>query len=198
MRNPQNKVLTLAAALEWRAQVKRAGGTVVVTNGCFDVLHRGHAESLVAARRLGHVLLVLLNSDDSVRRLKGPTRPIHNEQDRAYVLAALEAVSAVVIFPGERCDLELAQLAPDIYAKSVEYRECQDPAEAASLATCGAETVWLPVLDGYSTTTILAGGATPAPPAGHQAAPYPAVPDGSPEGQRLSGGVAGAEPRRAD
>lgn len=140
MRNPQAKILTLDQAVAWREALRRhSSADLVVTNGCFDLLHRGHCDLLYAARKRGDALLVLLNSDSSVKALKGPERPIVHQADRAFVLASLGAVSAVVIFGGERCAEEVAALAPDIYIKGGDYTPGGlDPSERAALDACGA------------------------------------------------------------
>ena len=155
MRRPQDRILSLSAALEWRRALRRDGRVLAVTNGCFDVLTPGHVQALEAAAAHGDALLVLLNSDASVRALKGTTRPIHDQTARGMVLASLRSVAAVVVFDGADCAAELAALAPDAYAKSTEYRGRQNPAEAAALAACGAEVVWLPRDPRYSTSGLV-------------------------------------------
>jgi len=155
MRTPHVKIITLAAAKAWREVLRRDGNLVVVTNGCFDVLHAGHCDLLYRARNFGDGLVVLLNSDASVRGLKGPTRPVHPEAARAYVLASLSAVSWVVIFDGPDCATALRALAPDVYAKSSEWITSQDPAEKQALADGGSRVEWLDPLPGFSTTRIL-------------------------------------------
>lgn len=155
MRDPHNKILTLAQAVAWHRRLRDIGATLVVTNGCFDLLHRGHAELLYRARKEGDALLVLLNSDASVRALKGPTRPVVPELDRAFMLASLSAVSVVVLFKATDCAAELAALQPEVYAKGEEYRHRQHPAEAAALANAQTRFVWQPRLLGLSTTGLL-------------------------------------------
>jgi len=150
------KIMTLQEAVRRRALLREARLTLAVTNGCFDVLHRGHAEALQAARAEADALIVLLNSDASVRALKGPERPVFGEQDRAVVLGALECVDGVVVFAGTDCGRELAALAPDVYVKSEEYRECQHPAEKAAIERCGARVVWLRRRTGVSTSAAIA------------------------------------------
>jgi rfaE bifunctional protein nucleotidyltransferase chain/domain len=155
MRPATARILSLPAARAWRADLRRVGATLCVTNGCFDVLHAGHVASLAAACIEGDALLVLLNSDASVRALKGPTRPIHDQHARAMVLASLRSVDAVVIFDAPDCAAELAALEPDVYAKCDEYRGQQDPAEKAALDACRAYIVWLPRDERYSTTAAV-------------------------------------------
>jgi D-beta-D-heptose 7-phosphate kinase/D-beta-D-heptose 1-phosphate adenosyltransferase len=114
-------VLTREALAEERQRLRTAGKTVVFTNGCFDILHRGHVDYLTKARALGDVLIVGLNTDASVQRLKGPTRPVVNEDDRAFVLSALAAVDYVTLF-GEETPLELIRaIVPDILVKGGDW-----------------------------------------------------------------------------
>ncbi len=141
-------------ALQLVAAVRARGGRVVATGGCFDLLHAGHVASLQAARRLGDCLLVCLNSDSSVRRLKGPGRPVLGERDRAAVLAALGCVDAVVVFDEATPEAVLSRLRPDIFAKGGDYVVADLP-EAKLLRSWGGEVVLLPYLEGRSTTQIL-------------------------------------------
>ncbi len=136
------------------ARVRAGGGTVVATGGCFDLLHAGHVHMLRAARALGDALVVLLNSDESVRRLKGPDRPLQGQDDRAAVLAALDCVDAVVIFDEDTPVEALERLRPDVFAKGADYAVADLP-EAATLASWGGETVVVPYLQGRSTTRLL-------------------------------------------
>jgi D-beta-D-heptose 7-phosphate kinase/D-beta-D-heptose 1-phosphate adenosyltransferase len=136
-------------------RVRRAGGTVVATGGCFDILHAGHLSSLEAARALGDTLVVLLNSDESVRRLKGPSRPVQPAHDRARVLRGLACVDAVVVFDEDTPEAALADLRPDIWAKGGDYA-ADDLPESALVQTWGGRVVLLPYLSGRSTTAILA------------------------------------------
>ena len=142
---------------------KRAGERVVFTNGCFDILHAGHAGLLEQARALGDFLVVGLNSDASVRRLKGPSRPIHDQEARARVLAALRAVDAVVIFEEDTPVETIAALAPHIHVKGGDYTPEALP-ETAVVRAGGGEVVILPLVDGYSTTRAvnLSASAVPA------------------------------------
>jgi rfaE bifunctional protein nucleotidyltransferase chain/domain len=127
---------------------------VVFTNGCFDLLHPGHVSYLRAARSLGDALVVGLNSDASIRRLKGSSRPIVPERDRATVLAALQSVDAVVLF-GEDTPVRLMrELKPATYVKGGDYR-VEDLLEAEVAAEIGAEVKILPFEPGYSTTALI-------------------------------------------
>jgi rfaE bifunctional protein nucleotidyltransferase chain/domain/rfaE bifunctional protein kinase chain/domain len=134
--------------------VRSAGGTVVATGGCFDLLHAGHVATLRAAAALGDCLIVCLNSDRSVRRLKGPGRPLVPERDRAAVLSALSCVDAVAIFDEPTPREALASLRPDVFAKGGDYA-LSDLPEAELLASWGGQAVILPYLSGRSTTRIL-------------------------------------------
>jgi len=135
--------------------VRAAGGTVVATGGCFDLLHAGHVAVLQQARALGDCLVVLLNSDASVRRLKGPDRPLQHEQDRAAVLRALGCVDEVVLFDDDTPSRALDRLRPDVWAKGGDYALAELP-EATALARWGGQAVVLPYLAGRSTTALIA------------------------------------------
>lgn len=154
--DPAKALLTLADAVLWRQELKKQGKRLVVTNGCFDILHHGHARYLYESRLLGDALLILLNSDASVRRIKGPTRPVNGETSRAYLLASLAAVDRVVIFDNATCAAELAALAPDIYVKGGDYTcETMNRQERTALENAGAEICFKPFLPGFSTTSII-------------------------------------------
>ena len=129
------------------------GGTVVATGGCFDLLHPGHVQLLQRARQLGDVLVVLLNSDRSVRELKGPGRPIVPAPDRAAVLRALGCVDAVVEFDERTPITALTRLQPDLFVKGGDYGADELP-EQAVMSTWGGQCVVLPYLEGHSTTTL--------------------------------------------
>ena len=150
---PADKVMSLADALDWREELRRQGIRLAVTNGCFDLLHRGHVEYLDSARRTADALLVLVNSDNSVRNLKGPTRPLNDEFSRAFVLSGLASVDAAVIFDSERCTAELSALQPDIYIKGGDYTvETLNPEERQVLLDNNTEIVFIPFVNGFSTT----------------------------------------------
>lgn len=156
-RDPEEKIFTDAEKLiSWRESMREKGLKIVLTNGCFDILHRGHTQYLQGARAAGDALIVLMNSDSSVKALKGETRPINKEDDRAYVLASLECVDAVYIFSSSRCDKEIALFKPDCYAKGADYTvEKLDKDELASLRSCGAEIAFIELVPGLSTTNII-------------------------------------------
>jgi rfaE bifunctional protein nucleotidyltransferase chain/domain len=153
---PETGLLTLEAAQRWREDLRRADRKLVVTNGCFDIMHRGHAAYLREARMQGDALLVLINSDASVKKLKGEKRPVVSEADRAYMLCALSSVDRVVIFDCLRCDRELAAIAPDVYVKGGDYTlEKLDPTERAALEKAGTKIVFKPFIPGFSTTALI-------------------------------------------
>jgi len=143
-----------AVAGDLLAGVRARGGTVVATGGCFDVLHAGHVACLEAARKLGDHLVVLLNSDDSVRRLKGPQRPVNPAADRARVLAGLACVDEVRVFEDDTPAAALADLRPDVWAKGADYSGDTLP-EADLVRSWGGRVVLLPYLPGRSSTRIL-------------------------------------------
>jgi rfaE bifunctional protein nucleotidyltransferase chain/domain len=148
-------ILTIEEAILRFAREKRNGRRVVFTNGCFDLLHPGHIQSLEQARDLGDALIVGINGDASVRSLKGPGRPVLPELERAEILAALECVDAVVIFRELTPRETIAALLPDILVKGGDWPGDQivgrEEVEAA-----GGRVVSIPVVAGYSTTAILA------------------------------------------
>lgn len=134
----------------WRA----AGDTIVFTNGCFDILHAGHVRYLNAARALGDRLVVGLNSDESVRGLKGPERPINPETDRAEVLDGLRAVDLVVTFATATATPVIEALCPHVYAKGGDYRPETLP-ETPAVHAGGGRIALLPFLEGRSTTGLV-------------------------------------------
>jgi rfaE bifunctional protein nucleotidyltransferase chain/domain len=142
------------AGRELVARVRASGGTLVATGGCFDILHAGHVASLDAARRLGDALVVLVNSDESVRRLKGPGRPVVHAQDRVRVLQALSSVDAVAVFTEDDPRAALDQLRPDVWVKGGDYDTALMP-EADLVRSWGGRVVLLPYVNGRSTTSIL-------------------------------------------
>jgi D-beta-D-heptose 7-phosphate kinase/D-beta-D-heptose 1-phosphate adenosyltransferase len=150
-RDPAGKVRDWSAASRWRASQP---GRVVFTNGVFDLLHPGHVDVLLGARRQGDALIVAVNSDDSVRRLKGPSRPVRSEAERAYVLAAFEMVDCVVLFEQDT-PLELIErLRPDVLVKGGDYRE-ETIVGASQVRAWGGSVVVVPLTAGQSTTNII-------------------------------------------
>lgn len=130
--------------------------TIVFTNGCFDVLHVGHVRCLQAAKNLGDLLVVGLNSDESVRALKGAKRPFNHETDRAEVLAALESVDYIVIFPEPRVTKLVQELRPHVYAKGGDYTpESLEQEEVLALRAIGSRIEILPLVPGKSTTNLI-------------------------------------------
>ncbi len=134
--------------------VRRAGGVVVGAGGCFDVLHAGHVQLLESARRLGDHLVVCLNGDDSVRRLKGPGRPLNPAEDRMAVLSSLACVDGVVVFDDDTPSRALATFRPHLFVKGADYQGA-DLDEAEVLAGWGGHVVLLPLMAGHSTTHII-------------------------------------------
>jgi phosphoheptose isomerase len=147
------KVVDWAELLELREAWRRAGSTVVWTNGCFDLLHAGHVRSLAAARALGDVLVVGLNGDESVRRLKGDGRPLVAAEQRAEVLAALEPVDYVVVFDEDTPEDALRRLRPEIHTKGEDYAQRELP-ERDVVESYGGRVEFLPLVDGLSTTAL--------------------------------------------
>jgi len=152
--SPKLKTPEQLAAL--RDEYAAAGRRLVFTNGCFDLLHVGHVRYLQAARALGDALLVAVNGDVSVRALKGPTRPINNEQDRAEVLGALGCVDYLTIFHTERVTDLVRVIRPQVYAKGGDYTVASlEESERTALQAVGAEIQILPLVPGKSTTNII-------------------------------------------
>jgi rfaE bifunctional protein nucleotidyltransferase chain/domain len=139
--------------LEQRKQWKQEGKTVVFTNGCYDLLHPGHIRLLEQARSLGDVLILALNSDDSVRRFKGPSRPLLREDERAEVALALEAVDAVTIFDEDTPRELIAELLPDILVKGADWSHFIAGREEVEAS--GGQVLALALEPGYSTTNIV-------------------------------------------
>jgi rfaE bifunctional protein nucleotidyltransferase chain/domain len=151
------KLRSLNDAVAWRERERQAGRRVVLTNGVFDLLHTGHLFYLKKARELGDVLIIALNADASVRALKGPTRPVQSEEQRAYALGALECVDAIVIFAQPRLTAEIHALRPDVYCKAGDYTlDKLNPEERDALQKVGARIEFLPFLPGFSTTNLIA------------------------------------------
>ncbi len=154
--SPEEKIMSIEAAITWRNSLRLTGIKLVATNGCFDILHRGHVEYLTTARNRGSALVVMLNSDDSVKSLKGPNRPVNSQDDRAYVLAALAVVDGVVVFDSPRCTEIIRELQPDIYVKGGDYNiDNINPEEKAALIEAETDIQFIPLTPGFSTTGTL-------------------------------------------
>ena len=152
----EDKIMTLEQAVAWHGKLKAEGRKLVATNGVFDLLHRGHAEYLAKAAQAGDALLVAINSDESVRRIKGPSRPIVTEGDRAYLLACMSFVDAVVIFPEDTATNTLAAVRPEIYAKGGDYTEETLVREEYFVMKEFVEKfVFIPFVAGRSTTSTI-------------------------------------------
>lgn len=143
--------MTIEEAIKARENCK-----LVVTNGCFDILHRGHVEYLNEAKKLGDKLFILLNSDESIKKLKGENRPINNQEDRAYLLANLECVDGVIVFNKTDCADELIKLKPNVYAKGGDYSSISlNQNERVALIAVNSVIHIIPFKRGYSTTNII-------------------------------------------
>ncbi|MGH9449969.1 MAG: D-glycero-beta-D-manno-heptose 1-phosphate adenylyltransferase [Terriglobia bacterium] len=148
------KILPLKKAIDRVSELKRQGRRVVFTNGCFDLLHPGHARYLTQARKMGDCLVVAINSDRSVRELKGAGRPVFPEGERAEILAAFQSVDLVTVFDGPTPRDVIASILPQVLVKGADWGPDQivgrEEVEAA-----GGEVVTVPVVSGFSTTSLL-------------------------------------------
>lgn len=150
------KIIDMDELTKRAKKLRAAGRKLVSTNGCFDLLHAGHVRYLQAARALGNLLAVGLNGDGSVRELKGPGRPINNEKDRAEVLAALECVDLVTIFPDTLATRFISASMPAVYVKGGDYTsETLDQEEYAILKEIGAGIQLIPFEKAYSTSGFI-------------------------------------------
>jgi rfaE bifunctional protein nucleotidyltransferase chain/domain len=151
-----SKILSLPQLTERAQELRAAKRRLVLTNGCFDLLHAGHVRYLEQARQLGDALAVAINGDESVRALKGAGRPLNSAADRAEVLAALECVDFVTLFSEARATRVIDAVQPAIYVKGGDYtRETLDPEEVAALERIGSEIKTLPLVPGKSTTELI-------------------------------------------
>lgn len=150
--HPREKILSPAELIARFGRPRNQ--TVVFTNGCFDLLHRGHVEYLYAARNLGDALVLGLNTDASVRRLKGPARPVVPEGDRQAVIAALGCVDAVTLFDEDTPRALIAALLPDILVKGGDYRP-EAVVGKAEVEAAGGKVMIIPFLEGRSTTGLI-------------------------------------------
>jgi rfaE bifunctional protein nucleotidyltransferase chain/domain len=150
----RNKIVTLEELMRRSAQWHLLGKTIAFTNGCFDILHAGHIASLTAAASEADYLVVAVNSDSSVKRLKGEGRPLNDEESRATVLASLLMVDAVVLFGEDTPRSLIATLLPDVLVKGGDYK-VEDIAGAAEVQAAGGRIVINPIKEGFSTTGII-------------------------------------------
>ncbi len=153
---PEQKIMSIAEATEWAKNLQAAGKSLAVTNGVFDLLHVGHIKYLHKAALQADALLIAINSDASVKQLKGPERPIVCESDRAYILASLECVSAVVIFDAPKPVEVFKSIHPNVYVKGGDYtEETLDKEEHALLKAGGARFSFIKFVEGHSTTSVI-------------------------------------------
>ena len=156
MSQSTSPVLNFQEMLSFRQQCERENKRFVLTNGCFDILHAGHLSYLMQSAQLGDCLVVAVNSDESVRQLKGPTRPINSENARAFALSCLRFVDAVFIFPGPRLANEIETLRPDIYTKAGDYTlNTLETSEREALIAAKTEIQFMPMVPDLSTTKII-------------------------------------------
>src|SRR5271154_5861715 len=154
--NFRGKIIAWDKLPEWRNKIRASGKKLVVTNGCFDILHLGHVSYLENARNFGDALLVGINSDAAVRGLKGAGRPVNSENDRAAVLAALESVNGVCIFAEKTATKFLAAAQPDIYVKGGDYTlDTLNQDERRAVESAGGKIILVPFVPGKSTTSLL-------------------------------------------
>ena len=150
------KLHSLQESVDIRESLRTQGRVFVLTNGCFDLLHPGHLSYLRKAKELGDVLWIALNGEKSVQELKGPSRPVMSDQERAYMLAGLEFIDGIVVFNTPRLDQEILALSPDVYVKAGDYTiESLNPQERSALEQVGAKIEFIPFLQGYSTTALI-------------------------------------------
>jgi D-glycero-beta-D-manno-heptose 1-phosphate adenylyltransferase len=154
--NFRDKIIAWQNLPAWRKAMRADQKKLVVTNGCFDLLHVGHVAYLETARNLGDALLVGLNSDSAVRELKGSNRPVNNESDRAAVLAALQSVDGVCLFAEQTATRFLSLAQPDVYVKGGDYTlETLNQEERRTVEQAGGRIVIVPFVPGKSTTALL-------------------------------------------
>lgn len=140
--------------IETCEKIRQGGKKIVFTNGCFDILHVGHVRYLTTAKSFGDILIVGLNTDESVKILKGETRPINNEKDRAEILLGLKAVDYVVLFGERTAENLVSEIRPDVYVKGADYTVDKIP-EAKIVQSYGGQIELVKFVDGHSTTNII-------------------------------------------
>src|SRR5271156_2349456 len=154
--NFRDKIIALEKLSAWRKSFRASGKKLVVTNGCFDILHLGHVTYLETARNFGDALLIGVNGDEATRQLKGAGRPVNSESDRATVLAALASADGVCIFTDKTATKFLAAAQPDIYVKGGDYTlETLNQDERRAVENSGGKIVIVPFVPGKSTTALL-------------------------------------------
>lgn len=154
--DPAERILNLDEMVAFREKARGEGRKFVLTNGCFDLLHRGHLTYLRQSAEQGDLLCIAVNSDESVRTLKGEDRPLNSEYDRAFALASMSCVDAVFVFRGPRLDAEIRALKPDIYTKAGDYTiDSLDGSEKAALLDSGVDIRFLSFVEGKSTTSLI-------------------------------------------
>jgi rfaE bifunctional protein nucleotidyltransferase chain/domain len=152
----RDKIIAFDALSEWRAKFRAVGKKLVVTNGCFDILHLGHVTYLENARNFGDALLVGVNGDAAVQELKGRGRPVNSEGDRAAILASLESITAVCIFSDKTATAFLKAAQPDIYVKGGDYTpDTLNQDERRAVEGAGGKIRIIPFVPGKSTTALL-------------------------------------------
>ncbi len=154
--NFRDKIITREDLAAWRGALRAQKKKLVVTNGCFDILHLGHVTYLESARNLGDALLVGVNADAAISQLKGPGRPVNSEHDRASVVAALESVTAISVFTEREATRFLTAVEPDIYVKGGDYNlDTINQEERRAVEKAGGKIVFIPFVPGKSTTGLL-------------------------------------------
>lgn len=141
-------------AVKFCNELRRQGKKIIFTNGCFDILHVGHVRCLTAAKKFGDILIVGLNTDESVKKLKGESRPINNQQDRAEILLGLKAVDHVIFFGEKTAENLISEVRPHIYVKGGDYTLETLP-ESKIVQSYGGEVKFINLVEGRSTTNIL-------------------------------------------
>ena len=149
-----NKILDKEGLEKWLEDCRKNGKKIVFSNGCFDILHRGHVEYLSKAAAYGDVMIIGLNTDASVRRLKGPSRPVNDEKARAFVLAGLECVTAVVLFDEDTPYNLIKTVQPDVLVKGSDYKP-EDIVGYDIVTAKGGKVVTVDLVEGFSTTGII-------------------------------------------
>ena len=154
--NFRDKIIAWEKLPAWRAAFRASGKKLVVTNGCFDLLHLGHVTYLESARNLGDALLIGVTGDEGMRQLKGDSRPVNSQDDRAAVLAALASVDGVCVFPEKTATRFLTAARPDVYVKGGDYTlDTLDQDERRAVESAGGKIVIMPLVPGKSTTALL-------------------------------------------